>query len=273
MPIFAFKLALSAYLLSTAGYAASIFTKKVFFAKTSTWMLLFAFIFHTAYIAIRWLQTGCSPILNYRESLSFVAWAITGSYLLFQTKTKTRVLGTIVVPFVLFLVIQLPATSNLTDWTSTPAILQGWWITTHTILSLAGEALFTLAACAGIMYLIQDNLIKQSKAYRIRKLLPPLQDLDRINHISILLGFIFLTLGIITGTIRAQAVWGSHWQWDPKQIWIMITWFLYAILLHQRLAIGWKGKKAAIFSIIAFATLIFAVIGVRFFFVTVHIFA
>ena len=77
-------------------------------------------------------------------------------------------------------------------------------------------------------------------------------------------GFPLLTLGILAGSIWARTVWGSHWQWDPKQIWTIMAWFLYASLLHQRLAIGWRGHKAAWFSIIAFAFLLLCVVAVSF---------
>jgi cytochrome c-type biogenesis protein CcsB len=270
MDIFLFKIALTAYFLSTLGYTASILIRRVLIAKTSTWVLFAAFAIHSGYIVFRLITTGHSPVVNLHESLSFIAWAISGSYLAFQMKTKTRILGAIVSPLALVLMIETSAFGGLAEGAALPSVLKGWWVSLHTVLALSGEALFALACCAGIMYLIQDNLIRRKKAYSFSRLLPPLRDLDRINHISILWGFPLLTLGIIAGAIWAHTVWGRHWQWDPKQVWTMITWFLYAFLLHQRLAFGWKGRKAAVFSIVAFGILLFAVIGVHIFFVTVH---
>jgi len=265
-----FKLALFAYFLSTIGYVTSILVKRVLIAKTSTWILFSAFIIHTIYIVFRWMETGYSPVINVYESLSFIAWAISGSYLAFQTKTKTRILGSFVSPVAFLLMVEASASGGLVGDISMPAILKGWLVPVHTMLSLTGEALFVLACLSGIMYLIQDNFLKKKKSYSFSRLLPPLRDLDRINHICVLWGFPLLTLGVIAGSIWARTVWGSHWQWDPKQVWTMISWLLYAFLLHQRLAIGWKGKKAAVLSILAFGILLFAVVGVSIFFVTVH---
>ena len=240
-----FKIALAAYFFSAIGYITSILVKRVFIAKTSTWVLLSAFAVHTLSIIVRWVGTGYSPVTTIFESLSFIAWAISGSYIAFQLKTKTRVLGAFVSPLAFLLM--MVASVKLVDNVSMPAILKGYWVPFHIILSLVGEALFALACLAGVMYLIQDNLIKKKKSYRFTRLLPPLRDLDKINHVSLLWGFPLMTLGVIAGSIWARTVWGSHWQWDPKQIWTMISWFLYAFLLHQDLQSGGRGERRQFF--------------------------
>jgi cytochrome c-type biogenesis protein CcsB len=72
-----------------------------------------------------------------------------------------------------------------------------------------------------------------------------------------------MTLGIITGAIWADRAWGAYWSWDPKETWALITWFLYAALLHGRLAVGWRGRKAAVLAIIGFVLLLFTFLGVN----------
>ena len=74
-------------------------------------------------------------------------------------------------------------------------------------------------------------------------------------------GFPFLTIGMITGSIYAQLALGRYWQWDPKEVWSLITWLLYAVLLHERLAVGWRGRRSALMSIVCFAFLIFTFFG------------
>ncbi|MBE9547223.1 MAG: c-type cytochrome biogenesis protein CcsB [Proteobacteria bacterium] len=268
MDILFFKIALCAYLVSTLGYITSLLIKRVLIARASTWVLFGAFIVHAASFLFRCIETGHSPFVNLYESLSFFAWAVSGIYLAFQVKTKTRVLGAFVSP-VAFLLMMV-ASVRLGGDVSMPAILQGHWVTVHVIFSISGEALFALACLAGVMYLIQDGFIKSKKIGGFSRLLPSLRDLDRINHICLLWGFPLLTVGVIAGSIWARTVWGSHWQWDTKQIWTLIVWAFYAVLLHQRLAIGWKGKKAAFFSIVAFLILLFAFVGANVFFATSH---
>jgi ABC-type transport system involved in cytochrome c biogenesis permease subunit len=162
------------------------------------------------------------------------------------------------------------ASVGLEGSVSLPDILKGGLVTAHITLSVAGEALFALASCAGAMYLIQDRLIKYKTIGSFSRLLPSLKDLDKINYICLLWGFPLLTLGVLAGSIWARTVWGSHWQWDPKQIWTLTAWLLYALLLHQRLAIGWKGHRVALFSLLAFILLLIGFIVEKLFFTTVH---
>ncbi len=268
MDILFFKMTLALYVLSTLGYGASLLVRKVQVAKASTWILFSAFLFQGASIALRYVKTGHTPVIGWYDSLSFFVWAMTGTYLAFQLRTKTRVLGAFVSPVAFF--VMLAASVGLEGEVSLPGILKGSLVPVHAVLSIAGEALFALACCAGAMYLIQDGLLRQRRLTAFTRLLPPLEDLDRISHLSLLWGFPLLTLGTIAGALWARTVWGSHWSWDPKQVWTLLAWVLYAVVLHQRLAIGWNGRKAAILSIGALLVLLAAFIGVGMFFTTVH---
>ncbi|MGD9334007.1 MAG: cytochrome c biogenesis protein CcsA, partial [Desulfobacterales bacterium] len=96
------------------------------------------------------------------------------------------------------------------------------------------------------------------------KRLPSLELLDTTGYACIVTGFTMLTLGLITGFIYAKSVWGRFWGWDPKEVWSGITWLLYAALLHQRLTVGWRGRRAAIMAIIGFAVILFTFFGVNF---------
>ncbi|OPY11701.1 MAG: Cytochrome c biogenesis protein CcsA [Syntrophus sp. PtaB.Bin138] len=151
-----------------------------------------------------------------------------------------------------------------------PAAGSGPFDELHVLLSLTGEALFALASCAGAMYLLQDHFLKRKKARRVSSILPSLGDLDRINHLCLLWGFPLLTLGVLMGAFWARVVWGSSWQWDPKQVWTLAVWGTYAVLLHQRLAIGWKGHKTAVFSLLAFLFFLTAFLVGKNLFPTIH---
>ena len=258
MDLLFFKAALAAYFLSTVGYAISLLVKRMLVAKVSMWILFAAFLLQSIAFGFRCIATGGSPVHGIYDALALLAWIMTGVYLAFQFKTKTRILGAFVSPAAFLLMII--ASVRLLDRVPIPAILQGSLVPLHVMLAVTGEAFFALASCAGAMYLVQDYLIKNKKGRSFSRLLPSLIDLDRINHICLLGGFPLLTLGVLVGSVWARTVWGSQWQWDPKQIWTLATWFLYAMLLHQRLMIGWRGHKAAWFSILAFLFLLFCVV-------------
>ena len=121
-----------------------------------------------------------------------------------------------------------------------------------------------MAFGAGIMYLLMERELKTKKMGAIFKRLPSLNVLDDINYRCLTIGFPLLTLGIITGSIWAQNAWGSYWSWDPKETWSLITWFLYAALFHERMTVGWRGRRAAVLAILGFAAVLFTFLGVTF---------
>ncbi|MCG2830968.1 MAG: cytochrome c biogenesis protein CcsA [Desulfobacteraceae bacterium] len=94
--------------------------------------------------------------------------------------------------------------------------------------------------------------------------LPSLELLDTAGYTCIVVGFTMLTIGLATGLVYAKMVWGKFWSWDPKEVWSGITWLLYAALLHERLTVGWRGRKAAIMAIVGLAVLLFTFFGVNF---------
>lgn len=268
MDLLFFKLALAAYLISTLGYTASLVVRRVLIAKVSTWVLFSAFALHTAFYLVEWILTHALSIKNFYETLSFFAWILCGIYLMLQLKSKTRLLGAFISPVAFLLMVG--ASAGLEGPVSMSDTLKGGLVTLHVTLSIAGEALFALASFAGAMYLIQNRLIKRKSIGSLSRLLPSLKELDNINHVCLLWGFPLLTLGVVAGSIWARMVWGSHWQWDPKQVWTLAAWLLYALLLHQRLALGWKGRRVALFSLLAFLALLAGFILEKAFFAAAH---
>ncbi len=92
---------------------------------------------------------------------------------------------------------------------------------------------------------------------------PPVSVLDELIYQTVAFGFFFLSIGIITGAVWANTAWGRYWGWDPKETWSLITWFIYATLLHARLIRGWQGTRIVWISIIGFAAVIFTYFGVN----------
>jgi cytochrome c-type biogenesis protein CcsB len=149
-------------------------------------------------------------------------------------------------------------------WIDIPVrpIFKSLWLTTHIAVIFIGNGMLAIGFLAAIMYLIQEYQIKHKRAGTFYERLPSLATLDTINNYSIAYGFAFISFGIIIGSIYAQQVLGTYWQWDPKEVWSLITWLFYAALLHQRLAAGWQGRKVAIMTIICFFILVFTFVGV-----------
>ena len=129
------------------------------------------------------------------------------------------------------------------------------------IIQIISE-LVTASAVAIVFGVILIYLFKKI-IDRLIKALPTTDLLDDMTHQMIVFGFLFLTIGIITGSVWAYDAWGSYWSWDPKETWSLITWFIYATLLHARLMRGWYGTRIAYLSIVGFAAVMFTYFGVN----------
>jgi cytochrome c-type biogenesis protein CcsB len=99
--------------------------------------------------------------------------------------------------------------------------------------------------------------------HRLLGVFPEPVILDELVYQMTLFGFLFLSVGIITGAVWANSAWGRYWGWDPKETWSLITWFIYATLLHARLMRGWRGKRIAYLSLVGFAAVLFTYFGVN----------
>jgi len=268
LELISFKIALMLCAVSTVGYLSSLLVKKVKLAKISTWILAAAFVFLTADLLFVIHDSSWLVNPDSRDFLLLCAWSVCAVYLALQFKTKTRVLGAFISPFILLFMIA--AAGEEAGKTLRPQNLQSWITAVHLVLAIVGEALFIIASCAGIMFVMQNRMLKHKKLSRTSRLLPSLSDLDRINHICLLWGFPVLSLGIIAGAVFAQLSWQSGWLTDPKVIWTFAGWIIYGFLLHQRLAIGWKGYRMAVFSGAAFILLLLSYCSVRLCFSTLH---
>jgi len=251
------------YTLSTVGYLMYLFLQKEYLQKTGFYLLAGGFLGHTVELGHRFIQTGYFPVHNLHETLSLAAWTMAGVFLLFQHRIGLRILGVYAAPLITFAMITAARLPNVPK--EMGDLLNSLWLVAHVVAIFIGEAALALACGAGIMYLLQENAIKSKHRGFFFRRLPSLELLDSTGYACIVTGFTMLTLGLITGLIYAKSVWGRFWNWDPKEIWSGITWLLYAALLHQRLTIGWRGRRAAIMAIIGFAVILFTFLGVNFF--------
>jgi len=261
MSVLLFELSLTFYFAATIVSVVELLrgTK-----TTSQFILVFAvggFILHTATIITRYVLAGHLPITSLHEASSFFAWCIVLIFFFLEYRYRVDLLG----PFTMPVVFVLMLSSSILPREIKPLspVLQSYWLGIHTFLAFLGDAAFATAFGIGIMYLIQEHHLKTKRLGGLFQRLPNLQILDEINYKLITLGFPLLTLAIITGALWAESAWGSYWRWDPKEVWSLITWFIYALVLHARLTAGWRGRKAAMLSIVGFISVIFTFFGVN----------
>lgn len=260
-----FMIALSLYTLATISYFIFFILRKEKLSNYGSTLVKLGFVFHTISIANRTVTAARLPLSNQYEFATSFAWGISLFYLIFERKYKYKLIGTFATPLILIL-IYYAAVQTKTINPLMPA-LQSNWLVIHVITAIFSYGAFAIACAISIMYIFKDNFKNDSFT---KKHMPSIELLDTMSYRAIAIGFITLTLVIVTGAIWAEKAWGRYWQWDPKETWSFITWVIYSIYLHVRLNKGWKGKKAAWFSVIGFASILFTYIGVNTLLVGLH---
>jgi len=249
------------YFISMTGYVLFLFNQKSIYQKTAFRLILTAIGFHFVSIMIYTIATSHVPIQNLSQSLSAAAFAIGCMFLFFQYKFDLKILGVFAsillcgIMLVVLLIPDAPVEMN--------AVLKGFWFYSHIILVFTGDAALGLACGTGILYLLQEKGIKTKSPGFFFKRLPSLDFLDNVGYTCLTTGFVLLTIGLVTGFIYAKTIWGRFWSWDPKEVFSVGTWLVYAALLHLRLYSGWRGRKSAIMTIIGFFIIIFTFLGVN----------
>lgn len=253
-----FYVAMIFYLAAMVLYLVFFALKAEKCAKAANIVILVAFICHTAALVVRGIGAGRLPLTNQYEFATSFSWGICLVYLIFFYRFKFQALGVFAAP-VIFLVIGYAAMQSKEVHDLMPA-LQSNWLALHVSTAIISYGSFGVAFAISLMFLMREK--KEGNPFW-EKYIPDVHRLDIISYRAVCLGFLFLTLVLITGAIWAERAWGSYWSWDPKETWALITWFIYAIYLHLRIQRGWKDKNAARFAVIGFICVIFTYIGVN----------
>ncbi len=216
---------------------------------------------HGLAFLLRCFLAGTLAVTNLHESLSFFALLLVGAFIIINRKKSMPLLGAFTAPLLIIFTLWALVLNHTVI--PQPPILKSFWLPVHVLLSFAGNAFLVLGCGAAVIYLIQERLLKKKRLKGIFRHLPALQKIDELNYLCLRLGFPLLTLGIISGSVWASYAWGSHWNWDPKETWSLITWLLFAALLHGRMNSGWRGRRAALLTIVGFAAIMFTFLGVN----------
>jgi len=268
-------------ILASFVYAVNNFTRRESLGKvfgyTGTMSLLLGLVLMTVAILLRWQEAQRPPFSNMYESLMLFSWSIILIYLVLEYVYKIRVVGALAA---ILAVTALAAASFFNDAIEplVPA-LQSNWLTYHVITCFIGYAAFAISAGVSAVYVVLKLKGERSpvkggtgKEAELKKVL------QSFNYESIRFGFLFLGIGIITGAVWANEAWGTYWSWDPKETWSLITWIIYAIIIHFKYVSGRFGIKdlnmfTAVGSIVGFLAVIFTYFGVNFILSGLHSYA
>jgi cytochrome c-type biogenesis protein CcsB len=271
----------------------SFFTEASPFTKIGQMSTIIANLLLFFILCSRWIVAGYFPLSNLYESLLFLTWTLLTIYLYLESKTKSKLIGAILIPVALLISGFANLTLSPEMQKSSPLVpaLQSNWLMMHVSMMLLSYATLIMGSLLCILFLVISKYkdidfksINDSSLplynimldYYEAKLLSPsnemselgklklLQSLDNWSYRIIGLGFPFLTIGIISGGVWANEAWGSYWSWDPKETWALITWLVFATYLHARITKGWEGKKTAILGGLGFFVIWICYLGVNF---------
>lgn len=256
-----FTIAFLLYILSALAYLASGFAGKDAWARGGFTLAAAGLIVHTGALVLRTAVSGHAPFTNMYESLSFLAWASALAVVILDLKLRIPRIA----PYVMLIVVAVVAlaSSPLMPKDATPLVpaLQSYWLWLHVSVTLLGEAFFAVAFVASLLYLGAGSEEKKQK-------------MDSVAYRAVAVGFPLFTLGgLIFGMVWAYKAWGTYWSWDPKEVWSLITWLVFALYLHTRIVMGWKGKRSAIIAIVGFLAALFTYFGVNYLLAGLHSYA
>lgn len=136
--------------------------------------------------------------------------------------------------------------------------LQSYWIAIHVTAAVLASGVLLIPGVASVCYLIRSaNERDPLRFARFADRLPAAGTLDRVAYRATIFAFPLFTFGVICGAIWAESAWGSFWNWDPKETTAFVAWVVYAAYLHSRATAGWRGNRAAVINVVAFAVMIF----------------
>jgi ABC-type transport system involved in cytochrome c biogenesis permease subunit len=256
-----FTAAFVLYAMAALFNLAYLFGRKAGRAKAGFAVAVAGLVIHTIALVLRTFQSGHAPFTNMYESLSFLAWATVVAFVFVMAKYKVPRVGAYLMLIVI--AVMALASSPLMPKDAAPLVpaLQSYWLWLHVSVTLLGEAFFAVAFIASLMYVRAKDTEKREK-------------LDSVAYRCVAIGFPLFTLGgLIFGMVWAQKAWGTYWSWDPKEVWSLITWFVFALYLHTRIVMGWKGTRSAIIAILGFLAALFTFFGVNYLLSGLHSYA
>jgi cytochrome c-type biogenesis protein CcsB len=216
-------------------------------------------------LGLRWIMSGYFPLSNLYESLLFLDWCLLFILIIAETKTRTKILGAVVLPVTLLIIsfASLILPTPMQEAAPLVPALQSNWLMMHVSMMMLSYATLILGSLLSIVFLVIQTFKKQAIIIGNTKQ-QLLENIDIWSYRTIGLGFPFLTIGIIAGAVWANEAWGSYWSWDPKETWALITWLIFASYIHARLTRGWAGEKSAILGSLGFFVVWVCYLGVNF---------
>lgn len=211
---------------------------------------------HGAGVLVRMVEQGVPPATSGLEGLALLSLFVAVTFFTFSKRYPVEAVGAFASPLVC-----LTLTASLIfgpENADTPEALKTGYFVVHIALAFLGNAFLALAAAAAGAYILQDRALRLKKFTSGGIKLPNITVIDHLVYRCVTLGFLFMSLGIVSGIVYSKHAWHAYWSWDPRQTWSLATWLAYAALMHARITTGWHGRRWAWLTMGAFVLVISA---------------
>jgi len=214
------------------------------------------------------LAEGHIPLSSTGESLAFFALCTIAVYAYLEIRTGTQALGIFIVGIAFLF--QLGASLQFRMYGEFPEVLHSGWFAVHAATAVLSFSGFAIATVMSVLYLVLYRELHRGRPGYIFRRIPSLEALDEMARRGVKIGFVLLTVGMVTGSIWAHQAWERYWSWDPKQCTSLTVWLVYGIYLFLRARRGWTGRRIAFFAVAGFVLLLFTFVIVEQVFPTAH---
>jgi len=221
----------------------------------------------TVFGVLRWGATGHPPFVTLFESMTNSIWFALLIFLI--AHTMRRELGLLLMPISGVGFLMMGWASSL-EQSASPlsTALENVWLFIHASFATSGAAVFLMAASLGAVYLMGEKRLAGMSRLSMR--VPKYDAIPKTLLHFVIFGLVLWGVMIVSGSIWANAAWGRYWDWDPIELWSLISWLLYGLLLHARLAFKVSPRTFSWAAIVALFTVIFALWGVNYVYETIH---
>src|SRR3954464_5198660 len=200
-------------------------------------------VFHLVSLVELQIETGHLPLNNFYETSSLCAFLIGVLFLIYYAFYRVAIFGVCLFPVVFFMTLIGATEFPIATWSS-PHIRNAWLLI-HITAVLVGYAALLIAAVASVYYLLQERQLKRKRVDPSSNRLPPLGTLDQIITQAMNAGFVFITVGTVTGAIWAFIENGTGWILNPEIAFFLFTWAFYLAMIFLRVSAGWRGRRIA----------------------------
>lgn len=231
------------------------------------WLLLAASVAVLVVGIVRWERTGHPPFVSIFESMLTSIWFMLVMQALLRWRRPQFSLTTL--PVALIALLLLGWSSSLSqEATPLSAALTNVWLFIHASFATCGAATFLIAASLAGMYVAGEERLKRWEA--VARAIPGRSELPRAILNFLIFGLILWGVMIASGSVWAHSAWGRYWAWDPIELWSLISWLIYALLIHARMTFKLSHRLFSGLTIGAALTVVFALWGVQYVYKTIH---